>query len=169
MKTLKQVIHYPDTNSVEATWVERLTEKEYYTGEDGEGCVLEAGDEIVIKCRSYADVQMDMFRDDIAEFGGDITEYEELIALVEANIKPVEPAPLPILSCTPWQIRKKLNKEGLREAVELYVKSPSATQDERDAWEFATEFREDNPILVNAALLLGITDLHAFIEDAQSL
>ncbi len=169
MKTLKQVIHYPDTNSVEATWVERLTEKEYYTGEDGEGCVLEAGDEIVIKCRSYADVQMDMFRDDIAEFGGDITEHEEMIALVESNIKPVEPAPLPILSCTPWQIRKKLNKEGLREAVELYVKSPSATQDERDAWEFATEFREDNPILVNAALLLGITDLHAFIEDAQSL
>ena len=169
MHTLKQVIHYPDTNSVEATWVERLTEKEYYTGEDGEGCVLEVGDEIVVKCHSYADVQMQMFRDDVAELGGDIAEYEEMIALVESNIKPAEPVLLPILSCTPWQIRKKLNKEGMREAVELYVKSPSATQDEKDAWEFATEFREDNPLLVNAALLLGITDLHAFIEDAQSL
>ena len=169
MNTLKQVIHYPDTNSVEATWVERLTEKEYYTEEDGEGCVLEAGDEIVIKCHSYADVQMQMFRDDVAGFGGDIAEYEEMIAKVESNIKPVEPAPLPILSCSPWQIRKKLNKEGMREAVESYVTSEQATQDEKDAWEFATEFREDNPLLVNAASMLGITDLHVFIEDAQTL
>ena len=149
MNTLKQVIHYLDTNSVEATWV------------DSEG--------VVIKCHSYADVQMQMFRDDVFEFGGDVAEYEELIALVESSIKPATPEPLPILSCTPWQIRKKLNKEGMRDAVELYVKSPSATQDEKDAWEFATEFREDNPLLVNAALLLGITDLHAFIEEAQSL
>ena len=149
MSTLKQVIHYQDTNSVESTWVD--------------------SDGVVIKCHSYADVQMQMFRDDVAQFGGDIAAYERLIALVESNIKPAEPQSLPILSCTPWQIRKKLNKEGLREAVESYVASEQATQDEKDAWEFATEFREDNPLLVNAALLLGITDLHAFIEDAQSL
>ena len=149
MNTLKQVIHYLDTNSVEATWV------------DSEG--------VVIKCHSYADVQMQMFRDDVFEFGGDVAEYEELIALVESNIKPATPEPLPILSCSPWQIRKKLNKEGLREAVETYVASEQASQDEKDAWEFATEFREDNPLLVNAAAMLGITDLHVFIEDAQTL
>ena len=148
MITLRDVIHYPETNSVEATWL------------DGE---------TVVKCHSYADCQMQMFRDDVAEFGGDIAEYEELIALVESNIKPATPEPLPILSCSPWQIRKKLNKEGLREAVETYVASEQATQDEKDAWEFATEFREDNPLLVNAASMLGITDLHAFIEDAQTL
>ena len=149
MNTLKQVIHYPDTNSVEATWVD----------ENG----------VVIKCHSYADVQMQMFRDDVTELGGNIAEYEDLIALVESNIKPVEPEPLPILSCTPWQIRKKLNKEGLRDAVEAYVSSDQATQDEKDAWEFATEFREDNPLLISAAPKLGITDLHAFIADAQTL
>ena len=149
MNTLKQVIHYLDTNSVEATWV------------DSEG--------VVIKCHSYADVQMQMFRDDVFEFGGDVAEYEELIALVESNIKPATPEPLPILSCSPWQIRKKLNKEGLRSAVESYVASEQATQDEKDAWEFATEFREDNPLLVNAASMLGIPDLHSFIEDAQTL
>ena len=149
MSTLKQVIHYPDTNSVEATWVDSK--------------------DVVVKCHSYADVQMQMFRNDIAELGGDIAEHEELIAKVEADIKPVEPAPLPVLSCTPWQIRKKLNKEGLRDAVEAYVSSDQATQDEKDAWEFATEFREDNPLLVNAASMLGIPDLHAFIEDAQTL
>ena len=149
MNTLKQVIHSLDTNSVEATWV------------DSDGAV--------IKCHSFADVQMDMFREYVATLGGDITEHEELIALVESNIKPVEPAPPPILSCTPWQIRKKLNKEGLRDAVESYITSEVATQDEKDAWEFATEFMEDNPLLVNAASMLGITDLHAFIEDALTL
>ena len=149
MNTLKQVIHYPATNSVEATWVDSKDN--------------------VIKCHSYADVQMDMFKADILNLGGDPTEQADLIALVESNIKPVKPEPLPILSCTPWQIRKKLNKEGLREAVELYVTSPSATQNEKDAWEFATEFREDDPLLVNAASMLGITDLHSFIEDAQTL
>ena len=149
MSTLKQVIHYQDTNSVEATWV------------DSEG--------VVIKCHSYADVQMQMFRDDVFEFGGDVAEYEELIALVESNIKPATPEPLPILSCSPWQIRKKLNKEGMREAVDAYVTSEQATQDEKDAWEFATEFCEDNPLMVNAAAMLGVADLHAFIEDAQTL
>ena len=77
-------------------------------------------------------------------------------------------APSP-LSCSPWQMRKKLNKEGMRDAVESYVTSEVATQDEKDAWEFATEFREDNPLLVHAASMLGIPDLHTFIEDAQTL
>ena len=149
MNTLKQVIHYPDTNSVEATWID----------ENG----------IVIKCHSYADVQMDMFKADILNYGGDPREQADLIALVESNIKPVEPEPLSILSCSPWQIRKKLNKEGLRAAVEAYVASDQATQDEKDAWEFATEFREDNPLLINAASMLEIYDLHKFIEDAQML
>ena len=83
-----------------------------------------------------------------------------------ADVVPVE---IPVLSCTPWQIRKKLNKEGMRSAVESYVASEQATQDEKDAWEFATEFREDNPLLINAASMLEIVDLHKFIEDAQML
>ena len=101
------------------------------------------------------------------------SDYRQYLDWLKAGNEP-EPADIisvetPILSCTPWQIRKKLNKEGMREAVEAYVASEQATQDEKDAWEFATEFREDNPLLVNAASMLGITDLHSFIEDAQTL
>lgn len=57
---LKQVIHYEDTNSVEATWV------------DEEG--------INVKCHSYADVQMDMLR---ADLGVGVEEYEDMIVSVE--------------------------------------------------------------------------------------
>jgi len=65
---LKEVKHYPDTNSVEATRV------------DEEG--------IQIKCHSYADVQMDMLR---ADLGADAKDYADLIATVEANQKPLPP------------------------------------------------------------------------------
>ena len=66
--SLAKVIHYPETNSVEATWV------------DAEGNP--------VRCHSYADVQMDMLR---ADLGDDAATYADLIALVEANIKPPIP------------------------------------------------------------------------------
>lgn len=65
---LSNVTHYASTNSVEATWVD----------EDG----------AQIKCHSYADVQMDMLR---ADLGADSASYADLIATVEANIKPPVP------------------------------------------------------------------------------
>lgn len=78
---LTKIIHYPDTNSVEVTWV------------DAEG--------VQVKCHSYADVQMDMLR---ADLGDDAATYADLIALVEANIKP--PAPL-----TPTEINQAIDSQ----------------------------------------------------------
>ena len=60
------VIHYPETNSVEVTW---LDDKGKQT-----------------RCHSYADVQMDMLE---ADLGADAAEHADLIATVKSNIKPV--------------------------------------------------------------------------------
>ena len=65
---LDKVIHYPDTNSVEAIWVD----------ENG----------VQTKCHSYADVQMNDLR---ADLGDDAINYVDLITVVEANIKPPTP------------------------------------------------------------------------------
>jgi len=155
MNTLKQVLHYPDTNSVEATWV------------DSEG--------VVIKCHSYADVQMDMFRDDIAEFGGDITEHEELIALVESNIKPVEPEPIPV----PQEISKAqgiavmskvpVGGSNLWLTVKAYFDT-EADEVSRDLFYAIQVFNRQSPMLNNLKGLFGLDDAtldQLFVEGAK--
>jgi len=64
MIILKEIKRYPDTNSVEATWV------------DGEA---------VVKCHSYDQVQMDMLA---ADLGADLAEYQWVIDEVNANFIP---------------------------------------------------------------------------------
>jgi hypothetical protein len=109
MIILKQVKHYPDTNSVEATWVDRTIAPDTEVAEellpdttDVEGnitlgkvipahIVPGTVTEVQVKCHSYADVQMDMLR---ADLGADAAEYADLIAQVEANQIPYpEPTP----------------------------------------------------------------------------
>jgi hypothetical protein len=77
MSKIKQAIHDAATNSVEVTW------------EDAEGRQ--------IKCHCYADVQMQMFRDDVMQFGGNIAEHEATIAAVEAAIVPYIPPIVPVV------------------------------------------------------------------------
>lgn len=109
MIVLKQLTHDLDTNTVEATWVDRIQLPDTKVPESfGPTTRNEDGDivpgELIpahtvkggiqdtqIKCHSYADVQMQMFRDDAAQLGTPIEEYEGLIATVEAGIKPPTP------------------------------------------------------------------------------
>lgn len=83
---LKSVIHYPETNSVEATWVEVVTPE----STDTEGNVTPAV-ERQVRCHSYADVQMD---DLVADLGSDAADYADLVALVRSKIVPYVPPPL---------------------------------------------------------------------------
>jgi hypothetical protein len=98
---LKSVIHYADTNSVEATWVDT---KEH-----------------VVKCHSYADVQMNMLR---ADLGADAAEYADLIATVEANIKPVVIVPpTPLEQLAQLDAANMLTQRNLRDFILLTVEA----------------------------------------------
>lgn len=155
MNTLKQVIHYPDTNSVEATWVDES--------------------DAVIKCHSYADCQMQMFRDDVAELGGNIAEYEELITLVEFNIKPVEPEPIPV----PQEISKAqgiavmsqvvIDDSNLWLKVKAYFDS-EADEISRDVFYAIQVFNRQSPMLNNLKGVFGLDDAalnQLFIDGAK--
>lgn len=83
-------------------------------------------------------------------------EYEAWVAA--GNIPdPILPPPSPVAVCSRWQIRKALNQIGLRSAVEAAV-AASTNQDVKDGWEFANEFRSDDPLVVAMGVTLGKTE-----------
>lgn len=69
---------------------------------------------------------------------------------------PPPPAPAVPTSVSPWQMRRALNQLGLRSTVEAAV--AAADQDTKDGWEFATEFRRDNALLLGMAASLNMAD-----------
>ena len=170
---LKNIIKYTNANALEALWVEVVTPEQVIpeaidpdTGDVTPEKIIPAV-EIAIRRQAYSDRQMDMLRQDIAD---EMTpEYEAMIQDVEANQTSDEPTPQPILSCSPWQMRKKLNKEDLRQTVEDYVARTDTPIEIKDGWLYATEFREDDPFVQQMAVMLQVSDLHAFIEDALTL
>jgi len=171
MSTLKQVLHYPDTNSVEATWVIETQLPDIQVAEvpalyNARGDEVQAHapahtipggiQETVVKCHSYADVQMSLFRADVAQFGGNIADYESLIKQVESGIKPPEPAPVdPDPVVDDLQIRLALNELGWRVAVEAAVSA--ADQDTKDWWARAKRFFRQNPLVLGVAAAIGKT------------
>ena len=151
---LKQVIKYTNANAIEATWVDQIITPA--SGIEGdEDYKPEQVAETNQLCKAYADVQMQMFRDDVAQYGGDITQYEALIAEVEAAHVPVPPAPPVIPSCSPRQIRQILTAVGLRTAVEDAVAAGS--QDLKDWWEFSTVIERTHPEVIAMGAALGQT------------
>jgi hypothetical protein len=103
---LKQVIHFPETNSVEATWVEVITP----AYEDAEGNIIPAI-ERQIRCHSYSDRQMDLLE---ADLGNEAAEYQTLIETVRANIQPL---PVP----TESQLRETAKAERAEAVANITV------------------------------------------------
>lgn len=80
-----------------------------------------------------------------------------LVWLATGNApEPVDPLPPVTYSCSPWQIRKALNAQNLRQAVEDAV-TASTDQELKDGWEFATEFRSDDPFVISMGAALSKT------------
>ena len=114
MIILKPPIFYPDFAGLEATWVDRTIAPDVEVAEvpatfDEEGVELTpyipahtvdgAVTDVRIKCHSYGPTQMQMFRDDAAELGTSVAEYEGLIAQVESAISlPAAQSPEQILA-----------------------------------------------------------------------
>ena len=92
----------------------------------------------------------------------------DLVLLTEKEVEALPPPPVFVpATVTPWQIRKALNQTpGLRATIEGFVAQQA--QDVQDGWEFATEFRRDDPMLNALAPALGL-DLDAIFVLAGSL
>ena len=91
----------------------------------------------------------------LAEGNQDYAQY--LIWLYEGNTpQPADPLPIPIITVTPWQIRKALNQIGLRAAVESAI-TTSTDQTLKDGWEFSNEITRNSPLVISMATALNKT------------
>lgn len=118
---LADVTHYTETNAVEATWVVIIEPAKIIPEsiDTSTGAVIHEQHipavEQVVKCHTYADVQMDML---VADLGADAEKYAGLIAKVRAGIKPPPPK-------TPEQI----SAEILAQIMALEATQPRAIRE----------------------------------------
>jgi len=99
----------------------------------------------------------------------DFIQYQQWLAAGNTP-QPADPLPPPVYTCKPWQIRKALNAQGLRAAVESAV-AASTDQALKDGWQFASEFRSDDPFVISMGAALGKSpaEIDALIKYASTL
>jgi hypothetical protein len=68
--------------------------------------------------------------------------------------RPVAPDPVPEISA--WQMRKALSATGLRDQIETAV--AGASQEIKDAWQYAASFDRNHPLVVQMVSALGLPD-----------
>lgn len=86
------------------------------------------------------------------------TPQEWAALMIWATAHDIAPYVQPVPgSITPLQARRALRAAGLTAAVEAAV-AASGDANVQDAWEYAIEFRRDDPMLAAIAKAIGMTD-----------
>lgn len=97
------------------------------------------------------------FTADLSDTGAlfDVAELHAALAADPNTLEYVAPPPVVPQSVTPRQVRLVLLAQGLLASVEAMI----AQQDEatRIAWQYASEFRRDDPLLLSLATSLNLT------------
>lgn len=135
MNILKQVIHYTDTNSVEATWVDE--------------------NDVVIRCHSYDQYQMEMLIDDLGAV--DAVLYGDIVRAVLAAQTPL---PEPIIEVpqkvTNYQAKVALDSWQLLDEIEAYM----AKEDTPKRYKLAlasASFERQSDMVLGIAEIFGLT------------
>lgn len=86
----------------------------------------------------------------------DVAALYDSLAADPNTLEYVAPPPVVPQSVTPRQVRLVLLAQGLLTSVEAMI----AQQDEatRIAWQYASEFRRDDPLLLSLAASLNLTE-----------
>lgn len=89
------------------------------------------------------------------DYDGDVTSHQLALAQNVVDDFDAEAPDVPP-SVTPYQARRALNAAGLREAAEAAI--AVASQDVRDAWEYALSIERTSPFIAAVGVALGLTD-----------
>ena len=76
MNVLTNVVYFPASNSIEATWDKVVCDEAFGSQPRNER----------FRCHTYSEDQMLEFKSDVEILGGDINQYTELIKFVESQI-----------------------------------------------------------------------------------
>jgi hypothetical protein len=112
-----------------------------------------------VRVTAYSGDQIQLLRDDVAQYGGDISEWEDLIAEIEAEWVPPPPPPVVIPQVVSrFQARAALHLAGLLTQVEAMMQDPATDMLAKLAWTDAQEFRRTSPTVLAMSQALGLTD-----------
>lgn len=136
MISVKQIIHFTDTNSVEVTWIDSDTDK-------------------IVRCNSYDQYQLDILQ---ADLGDGSAMYESTYEAVRENWK--APAPTPIV--IPQSVSKAcgiaaMQDLGVWSSVKGWFEN-HASENERDLFGAITEFDRASPLLGTVQSILEMSN-----------
>lgn len=152
MVHLKLTKYTNTPGTFEAEWF--TTEVTPAVGVEGEeGYQPESTKDTTLRVTAYSADQIDLFRADVAQYGGEIDEA--LLAEVQAEwVPPAPPAPVIPSSVAMRQARLALHRAGLLSQVNVAITDPEAQIE----WEYATTVERNSILVQNLAAGLGLTE-----------